>query len=165
MAIRAKENPGHQKTPLFSLYDDNCFVLIVFFTGSTSLTLQLWESWLSQGMQHKGEVLCSAVTGVTYRWVSDSKAGAGMQIRNVCKNMSALGQMHCWEMRQFCLKTIVLPEHESKERVHCVALEMKLFHEKRWALIIVKAAETQSETTPDPTINKTFILNSGIFHF
>lgn len=70
-----------------------------------------------------------------------------MQIRNICKNMSALGQMHCWEMRQFCLKTIVLPEHESKERVRCVALEMQLFHEKRWALIIVKVAETQSEKT------------------
>lgn len=55
--------------------------------------------------------------------------------------------MHCWETRRVCLKTIVLPEHESKERVHCAALEMKLFHEKRWALIIVKVAETQSEKT------------------
>lgn len=70
-----------------------------------------------------------------------------MQIRNIRKNMSALGQMHCWETRQVCLKTIVLPEHESKERIHCVALEMQLFHEKRWALIIVKVAETQSEKT------------------
>lgn len=38
-----KENPGHEKTPLFTLYD-NCLVLIVFLASSSSLTLQLWES-------------------------------------------------------------------------------------------------------------------------
>lgn len=120
---------------------------MISLTSSSRFILQLWESWLSKAMQYKGKALCSTVTEVTYRWICDSKARAGMHIRNICKNMSALGQMHCWEMRQFCLKTIVLPEHESKEKVHCVALEMQLFHEKRWALIIVKVAETQSEKT------------------
>ena len=121
---------------------------MISLTRSSRLILQLMgKLTVSKAMRYKGKALCNTVTEVTYRWICDSKARAGMQIRNICKNMSALGQMHCWEMRQFCLKTIVLPEHESKERVHCVALEMQLFHEKRWDLIIVKVAETQSEKT------------------